>query len=67
MYTSGLRTTDSAEALQRKHEPVFPNRKTDARSRRPAQCFRKPVVTSAAKDRILRAQRSVGEFKRSLL
>ena len=50
--------------LQRQHQAVFANRKTNSGSAGAAQRFRKPVVAPAAEDRILRPQSAVGEFKR---
>src|ERR1035437_630375 len=50
--------------LQRHHQPVFPNRKPNPRSRRSAQRLRKPVIPSPAQDRVLRPQRPMRELER---
>ena len=59
----GQPTSAGGSADQRKHQPVFSDGKADSRGRRAAERFGQAVVSAAAEDRILRAERAVREFK----
>ena len=56
---------DMVRALgARHHQAIFADGEADARARRSAEHFRQAVVASAAKDRVLRAERAMRELER---
>ena len=59
------RAFSGSRFLERHHQPVFANGKSDPRRRRAAERLGKSVIAAAAENRILRPQSPVSELKRS--